>query len=154
MNCFQIALISLPTYDEHFPPCSLFCSQQVTVVVKLVKNPPVMQETWVRSLGWEVPLEEGVATYSSIPARRIPWTEEPGWAAVPPFRGCRESDSTARLQRSTPVMGVVRPLSSVLASDRLRIPLLYSQFTHHKLSFQVPQDLFICDICLFSRWFF
>ena len=122
----------------------------MTVVVQLVKNPPTMQETWVRSLGWEVPLEEGVATCSSIPAWRIPWTEEPGWAAVPPFQGCKESDTIER-QHSTPVMGIVPLLCSVLASDRLRIPLLYSQFTHHKLSFQVPQDLFICDICLFSR---
>ena len=36
------------------------------------------QETWVQSLGWEDPLEEGMATHSSIPAWRIPWTEEPG----------------------------------------------------------------------------
>ena len=44
----------------------------------LVKNPPAMQETWVRSLGWEEPLEKGMATHSSILAWRIPWTEEPG----------------------------------------------------------------------------
>ena len=37
-----------------------------------------MQDTWVQSLGWEDPLEEGVATYSSILAWRIPWTEETG----------------------------------------------------------------------------
>ena len=37
-----------------------------------------MQETGVRSLGWEDPLEEGMATYSSILAWRIPWREEPG----------------------------------------------------------------------------
>ena len=43
-----------------------------------VKNPPEMRETCVRSLGWEDPLEEGMATHSSILAWRIPWTEEPG----------------------------------------------------------------------------
>ena len=43
-----------------------------------VKNLPVMQETWVRSLGWEDALEKGMATLSSILAWRIPWTEEPG----------------------------------------------------------------------------
>ena len=43
-----------------------------------VKNPPAMQETWVRSLGWEDPLEEGMATHSSTLAWRIPRTEEPG----------------------------------------------------------------------------
>ena len=37
-----------------------------------------MQETWVRSLDWEDPLEEGMATHSSILAWRIPWTEDPG----------------------------------------------------------------------------
>ena len=37
-----------------------------------------MQETWVRCLGWEDPLEKGMATHSSILAWRIPWTEEPG----------------------------------------------------------------------------
>ena len=37
-----------------------------------------MQETWVQSLGWEDPLEKGMATHSSILAWRIPWTEEPG----------------------------------------------------------------------------
>ena len=44
----------------------------------MVKNPPAMQETQVRSLGWEDPLEERMATHSSILAWRIPWTEEPG----------------------------------------------------------------------------
>ena len=42
-----------------------------------VKNLLVMQETWVQSLGWEDPLEEDMATHSSILAWRIPWTEEP-----------------------------------------------------------------------------
>ena len=47
----------------------------------VVKNLPAvqqLQELWVRSLGWEDPLEEGMATHSSILAWRIPWTEEPG----------------------------------------------------------------------------
>ena len=44
----------------------------------VVRNPLAVQETWVRSLGQEDSLEEGVATYSSILARKIPWTEEPG----------------------------------------------------------------------------
>ena len=44
----------------------------------VVKNLPTVQETQVQSLGQEDPLEEGVATYSSILAWRIPWTEEPG----------------------------------------------------------------------------
>ena len=47
-------------------------------VVLVVKNLPAMQETWVRSLGWEDPLEKGMATHSSVLSWRISWTEEPG----------------------------------------------------------------------------
>ena len=49
-----------------------------SLVGQTVKNPAAMWETWVLSLGWEDPLEEGVATPSSILAWRIPWTEESG----------------------------------------------------------------------------
>ena len=44
----------------------------------MVNNPLAMQETWVQSLGWEDPLEEGMATDSSILAWRISWAEETG----------------------------------------------------------------------------
>ena len=47
-------------------------------VAQMVKNLPAVQETWVQSLGQEDALEKGKATYSSILAWRIPWTEEPG----------------------------------------------------------------------------
>ena len=47
-------------------------------VTQMVKNQPAVQETGVSSLGQEDPLEEGMATHSSILAWRIPWTEEPG----------------------------------------------------------------------------
>ena len=50
-----------------------------------VKNLPAvkkMQETWVRSLGWEDPLEEGMATHCSVLTWRIPWAEEPGELTV------------------------------------------------------------------------
>ena len=46
-------------------------------VAQTVKDLPVMQKTWVLSLGWEVPLEKGMAIHSSILAWRIPWTETP-----------------------------------------------------------------------------
>ena len=49
-----------------------------SLVVQMVKNLPAMQESWVQSLGWEDPLEEGMATHSSTHAWRIPWTEVPG----------------------------------------------------------------------------
>ena len=50
-----------------------------SLVAQTVKNLPAMQETWVQFLGFEDPLEEDMATHSSILAWRIPWTEEPGW---------------------------------------------------------------------------
>ena len=46
-----------------------------SLVVQMVKNLPAVQETWVRSLGWEDALEKGVTTHSGILAWRIPWTE-------------------------------------------------------------------------------
>jgi len=44
----------------------------------MVKNQLAVQETWVQSLGWDNPLEKGMASHSSILAWRIPWTENPG----------------------------------------------------------------------------
>ena len=49
-----------------------------SLVAQMVKNLPVMQKAQIRSLGWEDSLEEEMATYSTILAWRIPWTEEPG----------------------------------------------------------------------------
>ena len=49
-----------------------------SLVAQLVKNPPAMRETWVQLLGWEDPLEKGLATHSSILTWEITWTEEPG----------------------------------------------------------------------------
>ena len=57
---------------------TLFALGWASLVAQLVKNPPAMQETWFRYLGWEDPLEKKMATHSSILAWRIPSTEEPG----------------------------------------------------------------------------
>ena len=53
-----------------------------SLVAHIVKNLPVIWETWVRSLGWEDPLEEGMATYSRILAWRIPMDRGGCWATV------------------------------------------------------------------------
>ena len=52
--------------------------QLASLVAQTVKRLPAMQETWVRSLGQEDPLEKEMETHSSTLAWRIPWTEEPG----------------------------------------------------------------------------
>ena len=49
-----------------------------SMVIQMVENWPAMEETWVRPLSQEDPLEKGMATHSSVLALRIPWTEEPG----------------------------------------------------------------------------
>ena len=51
---------------------------RTSLVAQMIKNLPAMRETQVQSLGWEDPLEEVMATHSSILAWRIPWTEETG----------------------------------------------------------------------------
>ena len=63
--------------------------------VQMVKNPPAMQETWVRFLGWEDPLEKGMATRSSILAWGIPKDREAWWATV--HGGHKESDMSEQL---------------------------------------------------------
>ena len=55
-----------------------FHFHRTSLVAQTVKNPSAMQETWVRSLDWEDPLEKEMATHSSILAWRIPWIEDPG----------------------------------------------------------------------------
>ena len=67
-----------------------FLLSGASLVAQLVKNPPAMRETCIRSLGWEDPLEKGQATHSSIWAWRILWTE---WVH-------KESDMTERLSLS------------------------------------------------------
>ena len=62
-----------------------------SLVTKLVKNLPAMEETRVQSLGQEDPLEKKMATHSTLLAWKIPWTEEPGGLQS---MGLQESDTT------------------------------------------------------------
>ena len=64
---------------------------RASLITQLVKNLPAKQETWVQSLGQEDALEKEVATHSSIPAWRIPWTEKPSKLQS---MGSQESDTT------------------------------------------------------------
>ena len=68
-------------------------------MAQTVKSPPAMWETWVPSLGWEDPLEEGMATHSSIPAWRVPM-DRGALVGYSPW-GCKESDMTEPLSSYT-----------------------------------------------------
>ena len=63
--------------------------KMASLMAKSVKNPPAMQEMWVRSLGWEALLEKEMAANSSILAWEIPWTEEPGGLQSISLKGVR-----------------------------------------------------------------
>ena len=63
---------SLPTEPPGKPTLYI----RTSLVAEMIKNQPEMWDTFFRSLGWEDPLEEGLATHSSILAWRIPWTEK------------------------------------------------------------------------------
>ena len=80
----------------------------------MVKNPPAMLETWVRSLGWEDPLEKEMVTHSSILEWRIPWTEESGRLQSMESRRVRHfwatNTHTKYLNRASQVVLVVKNL--------------------------------------------
>ena len=70
-------LNSIPRIKQSFLEFSPVLPK-ASLVAQTINNLPAMQETWVQSLGGEDPLEEDMATHSSVVAWRIPWTEEPG----------------------------------------------------------------------------
>ena len=73
----------------------------VSLAAQLVKNPPAMWETWVQSLGWEDPLEEGMAIHSSILLWRVPMDSVAWWATV---HGITELDTTEQISTKAIIM--------------------------------------------------
>ena len=74
-------------------------------VAQMVKNPPAMRETWVEPLGWEDPLEEGMATHASIQAWRIPLDRGGWWAIIHRGAESRTWLSTAHSTMKGNVLG-------------------------------------------------
>ena len=72
------ALFQTPKHEAIVNIAHVYIRSGASLVEQMVKNLASMWETWVRSLGWEDPLEKEMATHSSILTWRIPWTEEPG----------------------------------------------------------------------------
>ena len=116
-----------------------------SLVAQLLKNLPAMWETWVRSLGWEDPLEKAQATHSSILAWRIPWTVYP-W-------GCKESDTTevynvvcSACERAFQVAQMIKnqPANAGAAGDMVQSlgredPLEQEMVTHSSvLAWEIP----------------
>ena len=84
------------------------------------KNLPVKQETQVRSLGWEDPLQKGMATHSSTLAWRIPWTEEPGRLQSTTVHGVAKSETRLSHQRCP--QGQLRPSGTYKCHSPSRDP--------------------------------
>ena len=79
--CLNLKLLHLQWTNICIPLGLLWFNgfiKRASLVAQMIKNPPAMQETWVWSLGWHDPPEEGMATHSTVLAWRIPCTEEPG----------------------------------------------------------------------------
>jgi len=91
----SVCLYEKETYNRVCVACSLFkiffLLTYSSLVTQMVKNPPAMQDTWVRSLGWKDPVAEGTATHSGILAWRVPMDRGARWATAPEVT---ESDTT------------------------------------------------------------
>ena len=84
--------ICIPIADSHW----------IFPVAQMVKNLPAKQKTQIRSLGWKDALEKGMAIHSSILARKMPWTEEPGKATVQRVAIKPQHESAIDLHMSPP----------------------------------------------------
>ena len=109
----------------------------ISLVAQLVKNLPAMREICVQSLGWEHPLEEGMAAHSSIFAWRTPWTEGPrGLQSL----GHKESDTTEQLStaqhRGDLQRGLARVFVFLFRSVQQRDSLMHKRmlFSHPVVS--------------------
>ena len=110
---------------------------RASLVAQTVKNLPAVRMTWIRSLGWEDPLEKGMATHSSILAWRIPWTEEPGrlqsmglqrvrhdWATFIPVN--TTSPEGERTQKMNNILRLSASISSFLVISKKHVWLTQS----------------------------
>ena len=117
-----------------------------SLVAQMVKNPPAMQETWVRSLGWEDPFEEGMATHCSFLAWRIQWTEELGGLQTMGLQRVRHDWMTKHSSASTISFMLITLQSTSLAlisSPSFRVsPLKDTCFQFNIAANKTPSFLF------------
>ena len=101
-----------------------------SLVAQMVKNPPAMPETRVRSLGWEDPLEKGMATYSSILAWRIPMDRGAWWATV--HRVAKSQTRLKQLSMHAHTLQIVNQHIDILVQNVKKRPsLLWSRSLGH-----------------------
>ena len=108
---------------------------RTSLIPQLLKSLPAMQETQIRFLGWEDPLEKEMATHSSTLAWRIPWTEEPGMLQS---MGSQESDMTERLSTHS-----TNEYSSLV---RLKYSICFYYKTYAILKLKVCSSVFLIMI--------
>ena len=82
----------------YLPKSTPFIQAKASLVAQTIKHLPVMQKTWIQSLGREDTLEKGMATHSSILAWRIPWTEKPGRLQSMGSKRVRQDGATNTVQ--------------------------------------------------------
>ena len=119
---------------------------QASMVAQLVKTLPAMRKTWVRSLGWEDPLDKGTTTHSSILAWRIPWTEEPGRL---------QSLGLQRVRHDWATFTFIQLSQHTYQRDCLCFIVYFASFIVHELTtglwvhFQAPcfTALCVCFLC-------
>ena len=121
----------------------------------MVKNLPAMRETWIRSLGWEDPLEEGMAVHSSVPAWRISRTEEPG--RLQSMRSQRVGHDSATKGSTAPCWkkwteGENEASSVVLPPRSLRIRICWFSVTISALSSESKTEGSDMDHNCFIQW--
>ena len=128
-TCTLTPLHSLKIYFKNHHCKSARVLHHTSLVAQMVKSPPAMQETRVWSLGQEDPLEEEMATHSSVLAWEIPWTEEPGGLqSMGSQRDTTEQltfslhfTSARALHHTSPVMGVITVIYRWGNRERLSI---------------------------------
>ena len=119
---------------------AVYPSHRASLGAQTVKNPPAMQETWVRSLGWDDPLEEGMATHSSILSWRIPRTEGPGRLQSMGWQRVGHDLATKHSPASI-------PLGWRFTVGTKLLPIRWSVSKPVSLSFPHPKRNFVNEVC-------
>ena len=122
---------------------------QVSLVAQRLKRLPAMQETWVWSLGQEDPLEKEMATYSSILAWRIPWTEEPGGLQSTGLQRVGHDWATSLTHSLTHSLHGIHGVISISQMRKLRISKVESPVQNHS-SYRSCSFVFFFWSCSFD----